>query len=65
MAPRGTPAERVADAAETSQKAQARRPPTRRRGRGSIQSYQTAAGKRWRYQIWVPVAPEQPDLEEK
>ena len=65
MAPRGTPAERAADAAETSQKAQARRSRTRRRGRGSIQSYQTAAGKRWRYQIWVPVDPEQPDLGEK
>ncbi len=45
--------------------AQARRSRTRRRGRGSIQSYQTAAGKKWRFQIWVPIDPEQPDLGEK
>ncbi|WP_279070840.1 tyrosine-type recombinase/integrase [Microbacterium lacticum] len=61
MASRTTPPEST----DGAQKAQARRPRTRRRGRGSIQSYQTAAGKRWRYQIWVPVDPEQPDLGEK
>lgn len=27
-----------------------------------IQSYQTAAGKRWQHQIWVPVDPEQSAL---
>lgn len=65
MASRTTPSERTADDPEASQQAQARRPRTRRRGRGSIQSYQTAAGKKWRYQIWVPIDPEQSDLGEK
>ncbi|MFT4219625.1 MAG: hypothetical protein QM611_03800, partial [Microbacterium sp.] len=65
MASRITPSERAADDPEASQQAKARRPRTRRRGRGSIQSYPTAAGKKWRYQIWVPVDPEQPDLGEK
>ena len=65
MASHPTPSERAADDPEASQQAQARRPRTRRRGRGSIQSYPTAAGKKWRYQIWVPVDPEQPDLGEK
>lgn len=63
MASRTTPPERADGDGDVSQKA--RRPRTRRRGRGSIQSYPTAAGKRWRYQIWVPVDPEQPDLGEK
>ncbi|MFT4052430.1 MAG: tyrosine-type recombinase/integrase [Microbacterium sp.] len=65
MASHPTPSERATDDPEASQRAQARRPRTRRRGRGSIQSYQTAAGKKWRYQIWVPVDPEQSDLGEK
>lgn len=65
MASRTTPPERAVGDTDASPKAQARRPRTRRRGRGSIQSYPTAAGKRWRYQIWVPVDPEQPDLGEK
>lgn len=37
----------------------------RRLGRGSLQSYKTKAGTRWRYQIWVPIDPEQPELGEK
>ncbi|HEY0246626.1 MAG TPA: site-specific integrase [Gryllotalpicola sp.] len=65
MTPRGTPAGRAVGSAEASRKVQARRPRTRRRGRGSIQSYQTTTGKKWRYQIWVPIDPEQPDLGEK
>ncbi|SJN37521.1 Phage integrase [Microbacterium esteraromaticum] len=63
MASRTTPPERADGDGDVSQKAH--RPRTRRRGRGSIQSYPTAEGKRWRYQIWVPVDPEQPDLGEK
>ena len=58
MGSRTTPSEHTDGGPDVSQKAQARRPRTRRRGRGSIQSYQIAAGKRWRYQIWVPVDPE-------
>lgn len=65
MASRTTPPERAAGDTNASPKAQARRPRTRRRGRGSIQSYQTAAGTKWRFQIWVPIDPEQPDLGEK
>lgn len=38
---------------------------TRRRGKGSLQKYQTRAGERWRFQIWVPVDPDQPELGEK
>lgn len=34
----------------------------RRRGKGSITSYRTKAGLRWRYQIRVPVDPDQPEL---
>ncbi len=37
----------------------------RRRGKGSLQSYQTKAGTRWRFQIWVPIDPEQPELGDK
>lgn len=37
----------------------------RRRGKGSLQSYQTKAGQRWRFQIWIPIDPEDPDLGEK
>ncbi|WP_072687800.1 tyrosine-type recombinase/integrase [Rhodococcus marinonascens] len=33
----------------------------RRAGKGSITSYTTKAGTRWRYQLWVPVDPEHPD----
>ena len=64
MGSRTTPSEHTDSGAKGAQKAH-RRPRTRRRGRGSIQSYQTAAGKRWRYQIWVPIDPEQPDLGDK
>ena len=38
---------------------------SRRRGKGSLQSYQTKAGVRWRFQIWVPVDHEKPELGEK
>lgn len=38
---------------------------SRRRGKGSLQSYQTKAGLRWRFQLWVPIDPEQPELGEK
>lgn len=38
---------------------------SRRRGKGSLQSYQTKAGQRWRFQIWIPIDPEDPDLGEK
>ena len=38
---------------------------SRRRGRGSLQSYETKAGTRWRFQIWIPVDPELPELGEK
>ena len=38
---------------------------SRRRGKGSITSYQTKAGTRWRYQVWVPADPEFPDGEYK
>ncbi|MDH6283277.1 tyrosine-type recombinase/integrase [Prescottella agglutinans] len=34
---------------------------SRRAGKGSITSYTTKAGTRWRYQLWVPVDPEHPD----
>ncbi|TSD45025.1 site-specific integrase [Rhodococcus sp. KBS0724] len=34
---------------------------SRRAGKGSITSYKTNAGVRWRYQIWVPIDPERPD----
>ncbi|MBP1053060.1 site-specific integrase [Rhodococcus qingshengii] len=34
---------------------------SRRAGKGSITSYKTNAGVRWRYQLWVPIDPEQPD----
>ncbi len=34
---------------------------SRRRGRGSITSYATKAGVRWRFQLWVPIDPEHPD----
>ena len=40
---------------------------TRSRSRrpGSVTSYQTKAGSRWRYQVWVPADPEFPDGEWK
>lgn len=38
---------------------------SRRRGKGSLQPYKTKAGERWRYQIWIPIDPEQPGLGEK
>ncbi|KUF06777.1 tyrosine recombinase XerC [Leucobacter sp. G161] len=38
---------------------------SRRRGKGSLQSYQTKAGVRWRFQIWVPVDHEKPELGDK
>ncbi|WP_083543583.1 tyrosine-type recombinase/integrase [Rhodococcus sp. 2G] len=34
---------------------------SRRAGKGSITSYATKAGTRWRYQLWVPIDPEHPD----
>ncbi|MEH3088739.1 MAG: tyrosine-type recombinase/integrase [Microbacterium arborescens] len=37
----------------------------RRRGKGSLQSYATKGGVRWRFQIWIPVDPEQPELGDK
>lgn len=36
---------------------------SRRAGTGSITKYQTKAGTHWRYQLWVPVDPENPDDE--
>ncbi|QEX12128.1 site-specific integrase [Rhodococcus erythropolis] len=38
---------------------------SRRAGKGSITSYTTKAGTRWRYQIWVPIDPENPDEGER
>ncbi|GAB2562871.1 tyrosine-type recombinase/integrase [Leucobacter ruminantium] len=38
---------------------------SRRRGKGSLQSYTTKAGLRWRFQLWIPIDPEQPELGEK
>ncbi|MBT1191311.1 tyrosine-type recombinase/integrase [Rhodococcoides kroppenstedtii] len=38
-----------------------RRATGRRRGKGSITSYQTAGGVRWRWQLRVPLDPEDPD----
>lgn len=38
---------------------------SRRRGRGSLQSYKTKSGTKWRFQIWVPIDPESPELGEK
>ena len=38
---------------------------SRRRGKGSITSYTTKAGVRWRFQLWTPVGPEFPDGEHK
>lgn len=38
---------------------------SRRRGKGSLQKYETKAGNRWRYQIWVPIDPADPELGEK
>lgn len=38
---------------------------TRRRGKGSLQDYNTSAGTRWRFQIRVPIDPEQPELGSK
>lgn len=34
---------------------------SRRTGVGSITNYRTKSGVRWRYQLWVPVDPENPD----
>lgn len=34
---------------------------SRRRGKGSITSYATKSGTRWRFQVWVPADPEFPD----
>ncbi len=39
--------------------------PSRRRGKGSITKYQTKAGTRWRFQVWIPADPEFPDGEWK
>ena len=36
---------------------------SRRRGRGALYRYKTKAGERWRWQLYVPVDPEQPDGE--
>ncbi|TFC96216.1 site-specific integrase [Cryobacterium sinapicolor] len=36
---------------------------TRRRGKGALYTYQTKAGTKWRWQLYVPVDPEQPDGE--
>lgn len=58
MASRTTPPAGPTEGSDVPEKTTACRPRSRRRGRGSIQSYQIAAGKRWRYQIWVPVDPE-------
>ena len=38
---------------------------TRRRGKGSLQDYDTKDGVRWRFQIRVPIDPEQPELGSK
>ncbi|MBS4103882.1 tyrosine-type recombinase/integrase [Tsukamurella paurometabola] len=38
---------------------------SRRRGKGSITSYATKAGTRWRFQVWVPADPEHPEAEWK
>ena len=38
---------------------------SRRAGKGSITSYTTKAGTRWRYQLWVPIDPENPDEGER
>lgn len=35
----------------------------RRRGKGSITSYTTKAGTRWRFQVWIPIDPDFPDGE--
>jgi integrase len=42
--------------AKTRTRSRSRRP-------GSVTSYQTKAGTRWRYQLWVPADPEFPDGE--
>lgn len=34
---------------------------SRRAGTGSLTKYQTKAGVRWRYQLWVPINPEFPE----
>ncbi|MFD4183971.1 tyrosine-type recombinase/integrase, partial [Rhodococcus sp. NPDC058514] len=34
---------------------------SRRRGKGSITSYETKSGTRWRWQLYVPIDPENPD----
>jgi integrase len=36
---------------------------SRRRGRGALYRYKTKAGERWRWQLYVPVDPEDPDGE--
>lgn len=36
---------------------------SRRRGRGALYPYKTKAGERWRWQLYVPVDPENPDGE--
>lgn len=36
---------------------------SRRRGKGSITSYTTKAGTRWRFQVWVPIDADFPDGE--
>lgn len=38
---------------------------TRRRGKGSLLLYKTKAGERWKFQIYVPIDPEHPDLGER
>lgn len=38
---------------------------SRSRHRGSLDDYQTHNGKRWKFQIYVPIDPEQPELGEK
>lgn len=38
---------------------------TRRRGRGALYRYKTAAGERWRWQLYVPADPAEPDGEQR
>ncbi|GAA2750222.1 site-specific recombinase XerD [Amnibacterium kyonggiense] len=38
---------------------------SRRRGRGALYRYKTAAGERWRWQLYVPVDADEPDGEQR
>lgn len=38
---------------------------SRRRGSGSLLPYKTANGEKWKFQIYVPIDPEQPELGQK